>query len=128
MHAMDYGDAATTWTLSPHVSPTEDLKQMLSHIEETLPPTMHLLVSLEDTLHFYRYLCAQVLIANRQFLLLIDIPIQDCMQQLLIYKIFTLGIPHGNFTGWYSVNTYYLGVTQDETMAVKILQHQFSIC
>ena len=97
MHIMDYINAATTGTLSPHILPITDLKQMLSHIEETLPTTMHLPVS-EDTLHIYRYLCTHVLISNTQFLLLIDVPIQDCMQQLSIYKIFSLDIPHGNFT------------------------------
>ena len=32
------------------------------------------------------------------------------------------------FTARYYVITQYLGVTQDETMAVEISQHQFSIC
>ena len=50
MHTMDYINAATTGTLSPHVLPITDLKKMLSHIEETLPPTLHLPVSSEDTL------------------------------------------------------------------------------
>ena len=35
MHTMDYVEAATTGTLSPYILPTADLKQMLSHIEET---------------------------------------------------------------------------------------------
>ena len=52
MHIMNYIDAATTGTLSPPILPITDLKQMLSHIEETLPPTMHLPVSSVDTLHF----------------------------------------------------------------------------
>ena len=64
MHAMDYIDAATTGILSPHVLPVEDLQKMLTHIEEALPSTMHLPVSSEDTLHFYRYLCTQVLITD----------------------------------------------------------------
>ena len=97
MHTMDYVNATTTGTLSPNVLSIADLKQMLSHIEETLPPTKHLPVSSEDTLHFYRYLHTHALIANRQFLLLIDIPIQDHTQQLSVYQIFTLDIPHGNF-------------------------------
>ena len=71
---------------------------MLTHIKETLPPAVHLPVSSEDTIHFYRYLHTHILIANRQFLLCINIPIQDCMQQLSVYKIFTLDIPYGNFT------------------------------
>ena len=95
---MDYTDAATTGTLLPHILPITDLKEMLSHIEETLPTTMHLPVSSEDTLHLHRYLHTHILITNRQFLLLIDVPIQDCMQQLSIYKNITLDIPHGNFT------------------------------
>ena len=89
---------------------------------------MHLPVSSEDTLHFYRYLHTHVLIAKQQFLLLIDVPIQDQMQQLSIYKIFTLDIPHGNFTASYDVSTQCLGVMQDETITVEILPYQFSIC
>ena len=53
IHTIDYIDAATTGTLSPHALPITDLKKMLSHIEETLPPTLHLPMSSEDTLHFY---------------------------------------------------------------------------
>ena len=125
---MDYIDAATTGTLSPHILPILDLKKMLSHKEETLLSTLHLPVSSEDTVHFYHYLCTHILIANKQFLLLINVPIQDWSQQLTIYKIFTLDIPHGNFTACYDVNTEYLRITQDETMAVEISPQQFRIC
>ena len=76
-HTMEYIDAATSGTLSPHVLPVIDLQRMLQHIADTLPPTLHLPISPEDTLYFYRYLCTQVFIKNKQFLLLIDIPIQD---------------------------------------------------
>ena len=71
---------------------------MLSHIEEMLPSTMHLPISSEDTLHFYRYLCTYLLIADEQFLLLINVPIQDHTQQMEIYEVFNLDIPHGNFS------------------------------
>ena len=74
MHTMDYIDAAATGTPLPHVLPIMDLK-MMSHIEETLPPTLHLPVSSDDTLQFYRYLCTHILIANKQFLLLIYVSI-----------------------------------------------------
>ena len=57
IHVMDYIDVAMTGILSPHVLPVEDLQKMLTHIEEALPSTMHLPVSSEDTVHFYRYLC-----------------------------------------------------------------------
>ena len=40
-HTMDYINAATTGTLLPHILPIADLKQMLSHIKETIPPIMH---------------------------------------------------------------------------------------
>ena len=73
---MDYIDTATSGILSPHILPAMDLQKMLQ-ISDTLPPTLHLSVSPDDTLHFYRYLCTHVLITNKQFLLLIDIPFQD---------------------------------------------------
>ena len=111
MQIMDYVNPATSGTLSPHILPIADLKPMLSHIEESLPTTMHLPVSSEDTLHFYRYLCTHILIANRQFLLLIDVPFQDQMQQISIYRIFTLDIPCGNFTACYEIDTKYLSIT-----------------
>ena len=68
MHTMDYFDAATTGTLSPHILPIADFKQMLSHIEETIPPTIHLPVSSEDTLHFYRYFHTHVSAASSYYL------------------------------------------------------------
>ena len=127
-HTMAYIDVATMGTLSPHILPIMDLKKMLSCIEDTLPSTLHLPISSEDALHFYCYLCTHVLITNKQFLLLIDVPVQGQSQQLSIYKIFTLDIPHGNFTADYDVNTKYLRITQDETMAVEISPQQFRIC
>ena len=76
-HTKDYIDTATSGTLSPHILPVMDLQKMLLHIADTLPPMLHLPVSPDDTLHFYRYLCDHILIENKQFLLLIDVPIQN---------------------------------------------------
>ena len=87
MHAMDYIDAATTGILSPHMPPVEDLRKMLIHIKEALPSTMHLPVSSEDTLHFYRCPHNHILIADEHLLLCIDVPIQDCTQQLEILSL-----------------------------------------
>ena len=80
MHAMDYIDTAKTGRLSPHVLPVEDLRKMFIHIEEALPSTMQLPVSSEDTIHFYTYLHTHILITDKQFLLLINVPIQDHAQ------------------------------------------------
>ena len=80
MHVMDYIDAATTDILSPHVLQVEDLRDMVMYIEAELPSTMHLPVSLADILHSYRYLHTHILVAVEQFLLLIDVPIQDHAQ------------------------------------------------
>ena len=87
IHAMDYVDAATTGILLPHLLPVEDLREMLLHIEETLPFTMHLPISSEDALHFYRHLQTHVLIADEHFSLFINVPIQDHAQQLEIYEV-----------------------------------------
>ena len=98
MHAMDYIDTATTAILSCHVLPVEYLREMLMHIKVELPSTMHLPVSSDNTLHFYRYLHTHVLVAEEQFLLLIDIPIQDHAQQLTFYQVINLFIPRGNLS------------------------------
>ena len=55
-HTMDYINTTTPGTPSPHILPIMDLQKMLLHISDTLPPTLHLPVSPDDTLHFYRYL------------------------------------------------------------------------
>ena len=128
IHTMDYINATTTVMLSPHVLPVEDLRKMLLHIEETLPLTMHLPISSDNAPHFYRYLCTHVLIADEQFLLLIDVPIQDHTQQLEIYEIFDLAIPHRNSPAHYSINNRYLGIMHDETKAVEISEDQFKTC
>ena len=121
---MEYIDAATTGIFSPHVLPVDNLRTMLLHIEETLPSTMHLPI-LTYALHFYRHLYTHVLIADEQFLLLIDVPMQDHTQQLEIYEVFNLAIPHRNFSAQYSINKRYLGIMHDETNAVEISEDQF---
>ena len=73
-HTMEYINAATSGTLLLHVLPVINLQKMLQHIADTLPPTLHLPISPEDTLHFYRYLHTHVLIENKEFILLIDVP------------------------------------------------------
>ena len=74
---MEYIEAVTSGTLSPHVLPVIDLQKMLQHIADTLPPTLHLPLLPEDILHFYRYLHTHVFIENKHFLLLSDMLIQD---------------------------------------------------
>ena len=101
---------------------------MLQHIADTLPPALHLPISPEDTLHFYRYLRTHVLIENKQFLLLIDIPIQDRSWQITIHQILTLDIPHRNYSGHYDVHPRYFGVTKDATKAVELSTMQFQAC
>ena len=127
-HTKDYIDAATSGVLSPHVLPVVDLWKMLQHIADTLPPTLHLPILPVDTLHFYRYLCTHVLIENKEFLLLINIPIQDRACQITIHQVFTLDIPHGNYSAHYDITTQYFGVTKDATMGLELSSTQFEVC
>ena len=89
---------------------------------------MHLPVSSEDALHFYRYLCTHILIVDEQFLLLTDVPIQDYTLQLEIYEAFNLAIPSGNFSACYNINNWYLDIMHDETKAVEISEDHFKTC
>ena len=127
-HTMEYIDAATSSLLSPHVLPVADLQKMLQHIADTLPPTLHLPISPEDTLHFYRYLHTHVLIENKQLLLLVNIPIHDRAHQITVHQVFTLDIPHGNYSAHYDMNTRYFGVMKDVMMGVELSTTQFQIC
>ena len=123
-------EATTSGALSLYILPVVDLQKMLLHISDALPPTLHLPVSPDDTLHLYRYLHTHthVMIANKQFLLLIDIPIQHRLQQITIYKVLTMNIPHGNFSANYHINNKYLGIAKDETMVVEFSPIQFQVC
>ena len=129
-HTMEYINAVTPGTLLLHVLPVIDIQKMLQHIADTLPPTLHLPISPEDTLHFYRYLCTHILIENKQFLLLIliDVPIQDRSCQVTIHQTLTLDIPHRNYSAHYDVNTKYFGVTKDAKMAVELSTTQLQAC
>ena len=97
----------------------------MKYIEDTLPSMMHLPILSEDTLHFYRYLCTHMLIVDEQFLLLIDVPLQDCVQQIEIYEVFSLDIPHGNYSLHYDIGNKYLSITLDEIIVIEILEDQF---
>ena len=125
-HLLEYIDTATT--LTPHLIPVPDLQQMLYQIESELPPNMHLPIPSSDPLHFYRYLLTHVLVEENQFLLLIDVPIQDRAQQIQIYQIINLPVPVGNYSMRYTMDTKYLGVTYDRTKAMDIPEEQFKLC
>ena len=127
-HILEYIDTATTGTLTPHLIPVPDLQQMLYQIESELPPNMHLPIPSSNPLHFYRYLRMHVLVEENQFLLLIDIPIQDRAQQIQIYQIINLPVPVGNYSMRYTMETKYLGVTYDRTKAMDIPEEQFKFC
>ena len=68
------------------------------------------------------------MITDKQFLLLIDVPIQDHTQQLKIHEVSNLIIPHGNLSACYNIDNKYLGITHNETKAVEISEQQFSTC
>ena len=127
-HAIDYVDATTCGMLSlhtlPHVGPTNDAN---THTGCTTY-TLHLPISPEENLHIYRYLRTHVLIADKQFLLLIDVPIQDRSQFITIYQVFPIPIPHGNFSATYKIDTKYLGITAGDTMAMELSTTQFQTC
>ena len=55
---------------------------------------------------------------------MINVPIQDHAQQLEIYEVFNLAIPHGNFSAHYSIQNRYLDITHDETKAAEISEDQ----
>ena len=127
-HVLEYIDTATTGTLTPHPIHVPDLQQMLYRIESELPPNMHLPIPSSDPLHFYRYLRTHVLVEENQFLLLIDVPIQDRARQIQIYQIINLPVPVGNYSMKYTMETKYLGVTYDRTKAMDIPEEQFKLC
>ena len=79
-HTMDCVDAAMTSILSPDILPVEKIRSLLRHIESQLPSIMHLPIPLDDTLHFYWYIKTHMVLADGQFLLLINVPIQDRAQ------------------------------------------------
>ena len=49
-------------------------------------------------------------------------------QQMEIYKVFNLDVPHGNFSACYNIHNRYLGITHDETMPMEISEDQFKTC
>ena len=81
---------------------------------------MHLPVLSDDSLHFYRYQHTHILVAEEQFLLLIDVPIKDHAQQLKIDQVFNLLIPQRNMSAQYDIDTKYLRISSDETKAIEI--------
>ena len=42
-------------------------------------------------------------------------------QDLQIYEVFSLPVPHSNLSALYKINHKYIGVTYDETKAVTIM-------
>ena len=69
-----------------------------------------------------------MLVADGQFLLLLDVPIQDRAQHFQTYEIFNLPVPNGDISEKYKNSDKYIGITYDETEAVMITEQQYSTC
>ena len=82
---------------------------------------MHLPISSDNILHFYWYIKTHVLVADGEFLLLIDLPIQDRAQQLQIYEIFNLSAPHGDIWAKYKISEKYIGTAYEKTQAALLI-------
>ena len=61
-----------------------------------------------DTYHTH------ILIAYKEFFLVINVPIQGHVQQLEIYEVFNLVIPHGNLSAQYNIDSKHLGIICDK--------------
>ena len=55
-------------------------------------------------------------------------PIQNRAQQLQIYEVFILPVPHRNLSVEYEANYKYIGITYDETKEVAITNLQYRAC
>ena len=84
---------------------------------------MHLPISLDKTLHFYRYLKTHVLVAEEQFLLLIDVPFLGQST-----KAPDIPVPHGDMSARCKINKKYIGITYDQTQVILVTGEQYSTC
>ena len=55
-------------------------------------------------------------------------PFRGRSRQITIHQILTLDIPQGSYSACYDIDTQYLGVTKDATMAVELSSTQFQAC
>ena len=70
-----------------------------------------------------------ILVAEEQFLLLINVPIQDCAHgNSRSTKSSTYSCPKGNLSAYYDIDANFLGISYDETKAIEILEQQFTTC
>ena len=63
-HTMDYVDTVTTNILSLDIITVEEIKGIIRHIESQFPSLLHLSISSDNTLHFYKYPKTHVLVAE----------------------------------------------------------------
>ena len=102
-------DINNLYNLTTSLATSINFNQMMLHIR----------------LVFANYLHTHIVIKNKQFLLLIDVPIQDRSHQITIHQILILDIPHGTYSAHYDVNTKYFGVTKTQQWQWNSPLHNF---
>ena len=127
-HVTAYINTATTGLLTPEVLPLPQLQEILQQIEDKIPSNMGLPISSSDTLHAYRYIRTHMLAAASEFILLIDIPIQDRSQQYQLYQVINLPVPQRNTTAKYAIDTKFVAVSYNEDSLIPVTPAQFEQC
>ena len=125
---MAYVDAATTNILSPDIFHVKTLGICLDTYNLNCLLQCTCLFLQMSTLHFYQHLNTHVLIVEGKFFLLINVPIYNRAQQLQIYEVFSLQVPHGNLLAQYKINPKYTEVTYDVTNVVMIMDQLYRAC
>ena len=127
-HVIAYIHTATTGILTPEVLPLPQLQTILQQIEDKIPSNMGLPISSSATLHAYRYMRTHMLAAASEFILLIDIPIQDKSQQYQLYQVINLPVPHQNTTAKYAIDTEFVAISYNEDNLIPVTSSQFTEC
>ena len=99
------------------------MKDVVTDIRHPTIYMLHLPVSPDDTLHFYRYLCTHVLITSKQFFTTDwSYPFRmGCDKSPFIS--FHPEHPTQKFSACYYINTKYLGITKDENHGSGTFHH-----
>ena len=69
-----------------------------------------------------------MLAAASEFILLIDIPIQDKSQQYQLYQVINLPVPHQNTTAKYAIDTKFVAISYNEDSLIPVTPEQFTEC
>jgi len=103
--------------LAPTVLHPNELKEILTEIEDKIPDNLALPAPIEDVWYYYKTLTCVTVIKSSKFITMVNLPLLERSSQYQVYEVHNIPLPYPNsqLSAQYELETSTIAVNKEQT-------------